>query len=281
VPPQRTLPRTFLLPLLVLAATVRAAPASADPPVGCTNSFELQVVDLVNQQRASFGLAPLALDVRLVEAAQRHSDDMAARNFVSHTGSDGSTAAGRISAAGYVWYAAAENIAAGYATPASVVAGWMGSPGHRSNILNGTYQHIGVGYAYNVAAAYDHYWTQTFGATSQAGVPPLGTCPACSDATDNDDDGLRDFAADPGCGSEFATLENPHCDDGLDNDGDGGVDWDGGPAGGPKDAQCQGVPWRSRETPSSCGLGFEVAPLLAGLLAARRRRGRLAPPAPR
>jgi uncharacterized protein YkwD len=274
MPPDRGLPSALPLALLAFGvALASAAPAAADAPAGCTDTFELQVVDLVNQQRAGFGLAPLALDVRLVEAAQRHSDDMAANDFVSHTGSDGSTAGQRISQAGYPWYAAAENIAAGHATPAAVVAGWMASTGHRANILSGTYQHIGVGYAYNAAAIYDHYWTNTFGASSQAGLPPLGTCPACSDASDNDGDGLRDFAADPGCGSEFSTRENPHCDDGLDNDGDGAADWDGG-AAGPVDPQCQGKPWRSRETPGSCGLGFEVAPLLAGLLAARRSRKR-------
>ena len=66
--------------------------------------------------------------------------------------------------------------------------------------------------------------------------------------------------------------EDPQCDDGLDNDDDGLVDWDGFGSGDP-DPQCLDRPWRDRELPSPCGLGFEVLALLPLLraLAARRR----------
>jgi hypothetical protein len=147
----------------------------------------------------------------------------------------------------------------------------MDSPGHRTNLLNPVYEHIGIGYAFNAGAEWDHYWTQVFGETPGAGVPPLGFCPVCSDATDNDGDGLLDGFDDPGCFNEYSVLENPRCDDDLDNDGDGGIDWDGGSGAGPTDAQCVGRPYRNRETPGSCGLGFEIAPLLAGMRALRRR----------
>ena len=69
----------------------------------------------------------------------------------------------RITNAGYTWTQVAENIAAGQATAASVVAGWMASTGHCNNIMNGALKNIGVGYAYNVNASYDHYWVQDFG----------------------------------------------------------------------------------------------------------------------
>ncbi|MDX1649110.1 MAG: hypothetical protein R3263_04580, partial [Myxococcota bacterium] len=60
-----------------------------------------------------------------------------------------------------------------------------------------------------------------------------------------------------------------------DNDGDGAVDWDGGPEGAAADPDCSGAT-DSWEGGSTCGLGFEVAPLLAALGVLRRRRRRRA-----
>jgi hypothetical protein len=93
-----------------------------------------------------------------MRAAQHHSQDMAANNFVSHTGSDGSSPWDRIRREGYPLAAGGETIAAGYPGPPSVVAGWKGSPPHWS-ILMGDYEDIGVGYAFNASSDYDHYWT--------------------------------------------------------------------------------------------------------------------------
>ena len=58
---------------------------------------------------------------------------------------------------GISYRSAGENIAKGYATPEAVVKGWMNSPGHRANILNKSFTHIGVGYVENGS-----YWTQMF-----------------------------------------------------------------------------------------------------------------------
>ncbi len=135
-------------------------------------TFEADVLTLVNQKRAAGAtcggvakppVAALTLDTKLRCSARTHSKDMGTVNFFSHTGSNGSTFSQRITSAGYVWTAAAENIAAGQTTPAAVVASWMASTGHCNNIMNGTYKHLGVGYFYASGAAYKHYWTQNFG----------------------------------------------------------------------------------------------------------------------
>ncbi len=125
-------------------------------------SFVVQVVELTNQERANAGCPALTMDTKLGTAAQGHSDDMAANNFMSHTGSDGSSPWDRIRATGYSYSSAAENVAAGYSSPESVVNAWMGSSGHRVNILNCNLTEIGVGYAYSSSTSYGHYWTQVF-----------------------------------------------------------------------------------------------------------------------
>jgi uncharacterized protein YkwD len=89
--------------------------------------------------------------------------DMGAKNFFSHTGSNGSTFAQRITNAGYTYTAAGENIAAGYSTPTAVVESWMKSTWHCDNLMNPNYKHLGVGYSYASGATYRHYWTQDFG----------------------------------------------------------------------------------------------------------------------
>lgn len=136
-------------------------------------NFESQVLTLVNQKRASGascgGVAKpavpaLTLDTRLRCAARVHSKDMGTNNFMSHTGSNGSTPWARMTNAGYVWKQAAENVAAGQSTPAAVVNSWMNSSGHCNNIMNGGLKHLGVGYFYAPSSTYKHYWTQSFGA---------------------------------------------------------------------------------------------------------------------
>jgi uncharacterized protein YkwD len=120
------------------------------------------VIGLTNQQRAAAGLGPLAANGALHAAAQRESNDMAAQTKMSHTGSDGSTVATRVTAAGYSWHAVGENIAVGYGSAAGVVTGWMNSAGHRANILNGVYTDIGVAVA--TGADGNKYWTMVLGA---------------------------------------------------------------------------------------------------------------------
>lgn len=124
------------------------------------------VVDLINAERAVAGCPPLAVNSKLVAAAQGHSEDMALNDFVSHTGSNGSSFVNRIEAQGYSWSRGGENIAAGYNTAASAVNGWMNSSGHRGNILNCSYQETGVGYYYlpndTGSVNYGRYWTQVF-----------------------------------------------------------------------------------------------------------------------
>ena len=125
-------------------------------------TLEMAVIDLVNQERAGAGCGPVRLESHLQQAADAHSLDMAQNGYFSHTGLNGSQFWDRAEAAGYDGFAAGENIAAGQATAAEVVAGWMESPGHRDNILTCSHTEVGVGHYYS-DQGYRHYWTQLFG----------------------------------------------------------------------------------------------------------------------
>jgi uncharacterized protein YkwD len=122
-------------------------------------SAEDEVIRLTNAERAKSGCPALRTDERLRTAARRHSGDMAAKNYFSHTAPNGSTFVERSRAAGYS-SPGAENIARGQPTAAAVVAGWMNSEGHRANILNCTLKAIGAGVRFGPGGP---WWTQVFG----------------------------------------------------------------------------------------------------------------------
>ncbi len=153
----------LLIGLVCTASLVPGMVVRAQDPSGSLQA-------LINGARAGAGLHPLALNGQLTVAAQRHSDDMVASGNFSHTGSDGSAPAGRVSEAGYVWAAVGENIAQTWAVDAGQVFGlWMGSEGHRENMLNPAYFDMGVA----VATAGDGrvFWTLLVGGAPGA-VPP-------------------------------------------------------------------------------------------------------------
>ncbi|MBQ2896855.1 MAG: hypothetical protein IJE46_00840 [Clostridia bacterium] len=129
--------------------------------VSTASEYELEVLELVNAERKKNGLSSLSWDNRAAEVARAHSKDMADRNFFSHTNPDGKSPFDRLKAYGISYKSAAENIAAGQATPQEVVKSWMNSEGHRANILNKTVTKLGVGY-YKSNSGYKHYWTQCF-----------------------------------------------------------------------------------------------------------------------
>ena len=130
------------------------------PPTGDA-AVRQQILDLVNVERAAAGCPALASDTQLTAAAQGHAEDMAARNYFAHVSQDGRSPFDRIAAAGYTGGGyQAENIARGQADAVAVMRGWMASDGHRANIVNCVYDHLGVGYTRNGRGP---YWVQNFG----------------------------------------------------------------------------------------------------------------------
>jgi glucose/arabinose dehydrogenase len=126
------------------------------------------VLTLVNQARAAQGVAAVTLCAPLTQAAAAHSTDMATRNFFDHNAPppNASDPGQRITQAGYNWTTYGENIALGQTTPQEVFDSWMSSSGHRDNILNPAFVHMGLGTATGSAGK---YWTQVFAAGGSCG----------------------------------------------------------------------------------------------------------------
>lgn len=120
-------------------------------------AYEAEVVRLVNEARVKNGLSELKQDWQLSRVARYKSQDMKDKNYFSHTSPTYGSPFQMMKSFGITYKTAGENIAKGYSTPEAVVNGWMNSSGHRANIMNSSFTHIGVGYVES-----GKYWTQMF-----------------------------------------------------------------------------------------------------------------------
>ena len=145
--------------------TPTPAPTPAPAPAPAPSDFSSALLTLVNDARRSgydcgakgvfAATGTVALESRLITAAQAHADDMNAKGYFSHTGQDGSTVGTRVSRSGYTWSWVGENIAMGYPDAGAVMAGWLESDGHCANVMNPNFTHLGVGKG-------GSYWVQVF-----------------------------------------------------------------------------------------------------------------------
>lgn len=142
-------------------STTTTTPAKSNTTNSATiGTYEQQVVDLVNKERAAAGLSALKVNSELSAVAEKKAEDMAVNNYFSHTSPTYGSPFDMMKQFGISYTAAGENIAMGQKTPADVMNGWMNSPGHRANILNTSYTEIGVGYVTNSNGT--GYWVQEF-----------------------------------------------------------------------------------------------------------------------
>ncbi|MFT4416158.1 CAP domain-containing protein [Fredinandcohnia humi] len=132
-------------------------PAPTNQGATGISQFERQVIDLTNTQRKNNGLPALQADTSLSNVARTKSNDMRQKNYFSHTSPTYGSPFDMMRDFGVSYKTAGENIAKGQTTPQQVVNAWMNSEGHRKNILNPNFTHIGVGHDPN-----GNYWTQMF-----------------------------------------------------------------------------------------------------------------------
>ena len=151
--------RALLVSLAVAGSPVAAGPAEL-------------VLSAVNAARAKAGCQPLRLNGQLMAAAKSHARAMADQNFFGHGGKDGSRVSSRIKRQGYSYRTAAENIAAGQKSAGQVVKSWLGSSGHRRNMLDCRMRDTGIAVVYQSddrpiqgnSAPLRYYWVQVFAA---------------------------------------------------------------------------------------------------------------------
>jgi uncharacterized protein YkwD len=152
--------------LWVVVSAPLDVPAPADQPM-----VAREVLARVNAARAAGHrcggrpyppVAPLQLTGRLSQVALEHSVDMARSGNLDHQGRDGSSPAERVRRTGYAVQLVGENIAGGVPTAAEVVDGWLTSPGHCANIMDGRFTEMGLAYAIEPSSRLEIYWTQLF-----------------------------------------------------------------------------------------------------------------------
>ena len=126
------------------------------------SEFANRVLELVNIERANAGVAPLVLDEALCNAANMRAIEMDRTGEFSHTRPGGRECFTVVDYCNIGYMMCGENIAAGQPTPEEVMNSWLGSAGHKANILSPEYTKMGLGYSTGGGGAYGHYWAQEF-----------------------------------------------------------------------------------------------------------------------
>jgi uncharacterized protein YkwD len=164
-------PVSSVVALACVAVLLAVVPAEAHSPNGCRHAKRMparlskvelrqSVACLVNARRRAHGLAALREVRSLRRAASGHSKSMVADDFFSHYSLSGASFLTRIRRSGYLAgagsYYVGEVIATGtgrMGTPRAIVRAWMGSAGHRANLLSSRFRHMGVGVAHGSPGA--------------------------------------------------------------------------------------------------------------------------------
>ena len=169
-------------------AALLAVTSISGAPAASAETFEEAVIRLVNEYRVSGlscvnesgspafpAVAPVVRNDRVAQAAQNHSNYMTINNVFSHnevSGDPGFTGADvgpRMTATGYGWAFAGENIAAGNSAPEATVQQWvLSSTGHCRFLMSSSSKDAGVGYSAKVGTTYQHYWTLNMGSLLSA-----------------------------------------------------------------------------------------------------------------
>jgi len=183
-----------LIALLLGAAFLNIwQPLQNSKPATLAYSTEMSISGLLsgtNTQRANNGVGALAGNAKLNAAAQAKANDMVARDYWAHNTPDGQEPWIFFDAQGYVYIKAGENLAYGFGTSSETIIGWMNSPSHRANMLDGAFTEVGFGFANsvnfvgtgNATVVVAHYATPAVPAVP-APAAPIAQAPAAPPQT--------------------------------------------------------------------------------------------------
>ncbi|MDB5169649.1 MAG: hypothetical protein JWN82_45 [Candidatus Saccharibacteria bacterium] len=143
-----------------------------------TNLTQQALLDSTNVDRQNSQRGTLSLNDQLQQAAQSKADDMVTQNYWSHSSPDGEKPWKFITAAGFQYQTAGENLAYGFDSASSVTNAWMHSDEHRANMLDTSFSEVGFGVAQS--ANYLGHGTETvvvamYASPSGGAVAPAST----------------------------------------------------------------------------------------------------------
>ena len=191
---KKALVAALILAALIVPASALAKVNGGQSPIGAlvrsqttflaatttTTSLQLSakeqlVIDLINRERAKYGLQPVRAQLALMKAARAHSAEMVQKRYFSHNSYNGDTFAQRdvrygYARTGFSSWAAGENIAWGQGllgTPQAIVDAWMHSTVHRQVILTAKYRDCGVGIASGSYKSGAFFFTLDFGSRTK------------------------------------------------------------------------------------------------------------------
>jgi len=167
-----------------------------------TNTSPIGLLDETNLRRTDNGLAGLNVNSQLTKAAQAKAEDMATRDYWSHTTPDGKEPWWFVSNTGYNYLTVGENLAYGFDTSTSTVAGWMNSAAHRANLLNANFQDVGFGIANSANYQTNGQETIIVAMYGKSAVPPVATAGSVSQSATG-----QPIATPPGTAQAMAELD--------------------------------------------------------------------------
>jgi uncharacterized YkwD family protein len=144
-------------PTTTTPSTTPTVPAI--PAVSALTADEQLMVDSINQERAAAGVNPVKVDLRLASVGRAKANDLKANNYFDHTSPTYGSPWAMMQQVGLTVKWAGENISGNKSVSGSIAA-LMLSPGHRANILDPRFTHVGVGIAYG--SAYGNLYVQEF-----------------------------------------------------------------------------------------------------------------------
>ncbi|MBS5734691.1 MAG: hypothetical protein KHW87_08345, partial [Clostridiales bacterium] len=150
---KRRLLTLFLACLLMLGGTLLTAAAPLE-------DIKWQILCQTNNNRIADGQIPLSAPYELCDLADIRAGELT--QLFDHTRPDGQSCFTILNGSNIVYYTAGENIAAGYPDATAVMNGWMTSEGHRRNILDSGFSHMGIGYTEDPYSFYGKYYVQFF-----------------------------------------------------------------------------------------------------------------------
>ena len=159
---------TFLLLMNLHFSLAQTAPTAIAPSASdivYLSPEENQFYILLNQFRSQLGLPTVQIHVFLQNAAKKHSEWMASKDFLTHYGPEvNKTPFQRMNEEGYVNYTfLGENVACGNGDAIKTFRQWAFSPGHLANMINPHFRHIGISRAGTGNEQCPYYWTNDFG----------------------------------------------------------------------------------------------------------------------